>query len=120
MKDDMTDLQWVASRLNRALKHLEAVSDDITEQDGLRLTGTLMRLDRVRELLEDSWRTLQSVYDDVSERDRILGADRTVSGAPSGGEGVVADVLRAAAAGFRPARSDHDSGEAGDADVAVR
>jgi hypothetical protein len=120
MRDDMTDLQWIVSRLNRALQHVQAIPDDIPEQDGLRLTGTLMRLDRVRELLEDGWRTLQSVYDDVSERDRILGADRTVGGPSSGGEGVVADVLRAAAAGFRPAGSDHDCRKTCDTDVACR
>jgi hypothetical protein len=102
MRDDMTDVEWLRARLARAQQHSEAITDDIHVQDALRLTGTLMRLDRVRESLEEAWTTMQAVYDAVSDRDRMLGADRTVSEPSSGSGGVVADVLRAASAGVRP------------------
>jgi hypothetical protein len=120
MRDDMGDLEWLRTLLVKAQSHAEAVSDDFDSQDGLRLTGTVMRLDRVRDTLEDAWRTLQLVYDGALERERTLNADRAIGGSPAGGEGVVADVLRAAAAGIRPARSDNDSGTSGAADVVRR
>jgi len=120
MKDDMTDVQWLLSMIERAARHASAVRDDIPEQDGLTLTGTVMRLDRVRDALDESWRTLQRVYDVALERDRTLDANRTVSGASAGSAGVVADVLCAAAAGVRPAGGNHDSGEAGAEHVARR
>ena len=120
MRDDMTDVEWLQSQISKAARHAEAVRDDIPEQDGLTLTGTVMRLDRVREALDEAWRTLQLVYDAALDRDRTLDANRTVGGAPSGSAGVVADVLRAAAAGVRPEGSDNHSRAAGHADVARR
>ena len=119
MRDDMTDIEWLRARLARAQQHSEALTDDIAVQDGLRLTGTVMRLDRIRETLDDCWRTLQQVYDEARERDRILGDNGTVGEPSGGGSGVVADVLCAAAAGVRQAGGDLHRRAGGSADVAV-
>jgi len=110
MNDDATNVEWLRNRLDKAVRHAEAISDDIHEQDGLRLTGTVMRLDRVRDALDDAWRTLQLVYDEALDRDRTLDAHRAVSDSPAGSSGVVADVLRAAATGVRAAGGPVDSG----------
>ena len=118
MKDDMTDLEWLQRCIFRALNHAEAVRDDIPEQDGLRLTGTVMRLDRVRELLDDAARTLHLIYQSAEDRDRTLRANGTVGGTQDGGTGVVADVLRAAAAGIREGRGPVDAGRNRSEDVA--
>ena len=119
MSDDATDIDWLRGQIEKAAKHAAAVSDDIADQDGLRLTGTVMRLDRVRDALQEAWRTLQLVYDEALERDRQLDANRTVGEPSSSGAGVVADVLRAAATGFRQAGSDLPDWAGGSEDVAV-
>jgi hypothetical protein len=119
MNDDATNVDWLRGRIARAARHAEALSDDIHEQDALRLTGTVMRLDRVRDALDDAWRTLQLVYDEALERDRALDAYRTVGEPSDGSGGVVADVLRAAATGLRQPGSDLHHRAGGAADVAV-
>ena len=110
MNDETGNVEWLVVTLGKALRHAEAVSDDIDVQDGLRLTGTVMRLDRVRDALEDAWHTLRLVYDDAEARDRILSADGTVGVTPSGSTRVVADILCAAATGFRERRGTVDAG----------
>ena len=110
MRDEMSDVEWLRAMIDRASRHALAVNADFDSQDGLTLTGTVMRMDRVRESLEEAWRTLQMVYDAARDRDRTLHADRTVSDTPSGGNGVVADVLRAAAAGVRERGGPVDAG----------
>jgi len=117
MKDGMTDIEWVRRQIERAGMHAGNLSDDIHSQDALRLTGTVMRLDRIREALDEAWRTLQLVYDDALARERALNADRTVSGSSDGSVGVVADILGAAAAGFRPSGSDDRGCRASASDV---
>jgi hypothetical protein len=118
MNDDATNVKWLVNRIERAARHAEAVTDDIWEQDGLRLTGTVMRLDRVRDALEDAWRTLQLVYQEAEGRDRMLSGDRAVSGTSDSGTRVVADILCAAAAGFREGRGPVDAGGDSTEDVA--
>jgi hypothetical protein len=118
MNDDASDIEWLRRQIAKAGRHADAVSDDISEQDGLRLTGTVMRLDRVRESLEEAWHTLQLVYDAALERDRALYANGTVSEPSDGGAGVVADVLRAASTGIRERRSVVDAGGYRSEDVA--
>ena len=118
MNDDMSNVEWLRLMLTKAMAHADAVSDDIDVQDGLRLTGTVMRLDRVRETLEEAWTVLQHVYDDALARDRMLGGDGAVGGTQDGGARTVADILRAASTGIRQARGDHYRGAVGAADVA--
>jgi hypothetical protein len=116
--DDVTDVEWLRNRLRLTLEHANQLSDDIHEQDGLRLTGTVMRLDRLDGLLEECWRTLRLIYAEAHERDGKL-ANGTVGGAPSGGVGVVADVLSAASAGVHAAGSVVADRTSGCADVDV-
>ena len=118
MNEDATDLDWLQGQIAKAAKHAAAISDDIGTQDALRLTGTVMRLDRVHAALEAAWRTLQLVYDEALDRDRTLNANRTVSEPSDGGAGVVADVLRAAATGVREGRGPVDAGGYRSEDVA--
>ena len=110
MNDEASNVAWLLNRIEKAGTHAEAISDDIWDQDALRLTGTVMRLDRVRNALEDAWRTLQLVYDEALDRDRTFNAHRAVSDTPASSSGVVADVLRAAATGVRAAGSPVDFG----------
>jgi len=110
MNDDVSNVAWLLNRIERASRHAEAVTDNIWEQDGLRLTGTVMRLDRVRDALEDAWRTLQLVYEEAEGRDRMLSGNRAVSSTPDSGTRIVADILCAAAAGFRTGGSVMDAG----------
>jgi hypothetical protein len=119
MNDDASNIDWLRNRIARAARHAEELSDDIYEQDGLRLTGTVMRLDRVRDALDDAWRTLQLVYDEALERDRAIDANRTVGEPSDGSGGVVADILRASATGFRQPGSDLHHRAGGATDVAV-
>lgn len=99
--DDATDIVWLRNRLRAVLGHADALTDDIAVQDGLRLTGTVMRLDRIDSLLEESWRTLRLIYAEAHERDGQL-AHGTVGAPPSGGSRIVADVLSAASARVHP------------------
>jgi hypothetical protein len=105
VNDDISDVDYLTALLDRAKNQAERLPDDIMSQDGLKLTATVMRLDVLRETLQDAWSTLHMIYDEALERDRILDANRTVSGAPSSSGGVVADVLCAAATGIHSAGS---------------
>jgi hypothetical protein len=117
--DDLTDVQWLVYRLNAASSRTELVSNDIEDQDGMQLTATVVRLDSVREVLEDCWRTLHILYDRALERDRTLSEDRTFSGTQARSGGVVADILSATATGVRADGSavDHVGGRAADVDA---
>ena len=110
MNDDLTNIEWLQNRIAKATRHAAALSKDVWEQDGLRLTGTVMRLDRVRDALEDAWRTLQLVYDEAADRDRMLSGNRAVSSTSDSGTRIVADILCAAAAGVRTGGSTMDAG----------
>lgn len=117
--DDLTDVQWLVYRLNAASSRTELVSNDIENQDGMQLTATVVRLDSVREVLEDCWRTLHILYDRALERDRTLSEDRTFGGAQDRSGGVVADILGAASAGVRQVGGavDYVGGRAKDVEV---
>jgi hypothetical protein len=93
-------VEWLRLMLAKAQAHAGELPDDVWDQDGLRLTGTVMRLDRVREAVREAWVALQHVYDDALERDRMLGGDGAVGGTQDGRARTVADILCAASAGF--------------------
>jgi hypothetical protein len=118
MRDDVTSVEYLRFRLATALEQARMMPADMYGLTGLELTGAVMRLDRVREMMDDAYRTLHDAYDEALDRDRILDEDRTVSGTPSGRGGVVADILSAVAAGVRPDGSAVDHVGSRTADVA--
>jgi hypothetical protein len=120
MNDDMGDVEYLQVTLERTLRVARMLRDDVDGQDALQLTATVMRLDDVREGLDDAVRTLHLIYDAALDRDRTLDASRTVSGAQAGSGGVVADVLRAAAARVHPAGSGLPDRTVDSADVGRR
>jgi hypothetical protein len=102
MNDDVTSVEYLRFRLATSLEQSRMMPADLHGLTGLELTGAVLRLDRIREMMDDAYRTLHEIYDEALDRDRTLDADRTVGDAPSRGSGVVADILGAVAAGFRP------------------
>jgi hypothetical protein len=118
MRDDVTSVEYLRFRLATALEQARMMPSDIYGLTGLELTGAVMRLDRVREMMDDGYRTLHDAYDEALDRDRTLDEDRAVSGTPSSGGGVVADILGAASAGIRPDGSAVDHVVSRTADVA--
>jgi len=101
MNDELNDVEWLRRLANKLVGQVDGLPDDISEQGGLHLTATVMRLDAVQNTLREAWNTLQLVYDEALDRDRTLDEYGTVSGSPDCGNGVVADILCAAAAGLR-------------------
>jgi hypothetical protein len=118
MRDDVTSVEYLRFRLATALEQARMMPSDIYGLTGLELTGAVMRLDRVREMMDDAYRTLHDAYDEALDRDRTLDEDRAVSSTPSGRGGVVADILGAASAGIRPDGSAVDHVGSRTADVA--
>ena len=112
--DDMDDVEYLHHRLTSAVNQTAEMLHDIHSQDGLQLTGTVMRLEHVQYCLSDAVAAVGRLFEDALERDRMLNANRTVSRTPDGRGGVVANVLGAAATGVRPNRSvvDHVGGRA--------
>jgi hypothetical protein len=118
MRDDVTSVEYLRFRLATALEQSRLMPSEMYGLTGLELTGAVMRLDRIREMMDDAYRTLHDAYDEALDRDRMLDENRAVGGAPSSGSGVVADILGAAATGFRPDRSAVDHVVGSTADVA--
>ena len=102
--DDMDDVEYLHHRLRSAVAQTADMLTDVSDQDGLQLTGTVMRLEHVQYCLSDAVAAVGRLFEDALERDRMLNANRTVSRTPSGGSGVVADILSASTARVRPNR----------------
>jgi predicted exporter len=120
MNDDISDVEYLQLRLERTLRTARRLREDIASLDALALTATVIRLDEVREGLNDAIGVLHQIYVAAHDRDRMLDASRTVSGAQAGSGGVVADVLRAAAARVHPAGSGVPDRTVDSADVGRR
>jgi hypothetical protein len=99
----LSDRDWLTYKLGRALDLSANMLPDPYTQDGLQLAGTVMRLDSVCRILDEAAEAIHSLYRACDDREQELAASRTVGGTSEHGAGVVADILRAATAGVRPA-----------------